>query len=98
MNKQLQDDALDYALDAGDFRFWSTAESLADAREWLLSPGMVTYKTITLGITEEEWRALVDIALRDMAGDWHGDDDDQRDEDEHAYADTVAAGLDRWTR
>ena len=33
-----------------------------------------------------------------LSGDWHGDDDDQRNEDASGYADAVAAGLERWTR
>lgn len=33
-----------------------------------------------------------------LAGDWGGDDDDQRDEDSSSYADAVAEGLERWTR
>ncbi len=33
-----------------------------------------------------------------LSGDWHGDEDDQRDEDGSAYAAAVAAGLERWTR
>jgi hypothetical protein len=34
-----------------------------------------------------------------LAGDWHADeDDDQHDEDEDGHCDTVAAGLERWTR
>ena len=33
-----------------------------------------------------------------LAGDWGGDEDDQRDEDEDGHSDTVAAGLARWTR
>ncbi len=39
-----------------------------------------------------------DDVLDILSGDWHGDDDDQRDEDASGYADTVAAGLERWTR
>ena len=33
-----------------------------------------------------------------LSGDWHGDEDDQRDEDEDGHGNTVAAGLERWTR
>ena len=33
-----------------------------------------------------------------LSGDWHGDEDDQRDEDASGYADTVGAGLERWQR
>jgi hypothetical protein len=33
-----------------------------------------------------------------LAGDWGGDEDDQRDEDTSGYADAVAEGLGRWTR
>jgi len=33
-----------------------------------------------------------------LNGDWHGDEDDQHDEDSSGYADTVAAGLERWAR
>ena len=33
-----------------------------------------------------------------LSGDWHGDDDDQRNEDASGYADTVGAGLERWQR
>ncbi len=39
-----------------------------------------------------------DDVLDILSGDWHGDDDDQRNEDASGYADTVAAGLERWTR
>ena len=39
-----------------------------------------------------------DDVLDILYGDWHGDDDDQRNEDASGYADTVAAGLERWTR
>lgn len=39
-----------------------------------------------------------DDVLDILAGDWHGDEDDQRDEDTTGYADTVAAGLERWQR
>ncbi len=33
-----------------------------------------------------------------LAGDWGGDEDDQRGEDSSGYADAVAEGLERWTR
>jgi hypothetical protein len=33
-----------------------------------------------------------------LAGDWGGDEDDQRDEDEDGHGNTVAAGLERWAR
>ena len=33
-----------------------------------------------------------------LAGDWHADEDDQRDEDSSSYADAVAEGLERWAR
>ena len=39
-----------------------------------------------------------DDVLDILSGDWHGDDDDQRDEDASGYADAVAEGLERWTR
>ena len=39
-----------------------------------------------------------DDVLDILSGDWHGDDDDQRDEDAAGYANTVGAGLERWTR
>ena len=39
-----------------------------------------------------------DDVLDILSGDWHGDDDDQRNEDASGYADAVAAGLERWTR
>ena len=39
-----------------------------------------------------------DDVLDILSGDWHGDDDDQRNEDASGYADTVAEGLERWTR
>ncbi len=39
-----------------------------------------------------------DDVLDILSGDWHGDDDDQRNEDASGYADTVAAGLERWQR
>ena len=39
-----------------------------------------------------------DDVLDILSGDWHGDDDDQRNEDASGYADTVAEGLERWQR
>ena len=39
-----------------------------------------------------------DDVLDILSGDWHGDDDDQRNEDASGYTDTVAEGLERWQR
>ena len=39
-----------------------------------------------------------DDVLDIPSGDWHGDDDHQRNDDARGYGVGVAAGLARWTR